>query len=104
MTRIVVAPEVEADLLDIEDRIAETAGHEIATKYILGLLTTIERLATVPLASGRLVPQLGSDLRCHPFGNYNLYLRYHVGTDELQVVRTLHGRRNITAASFEPEA
>ena len=102
MTRVVVSPEAERDLRDLLDRIADAVGERTAESYVDRLVTVVERLARIPRASGRPVPQLGEGLRCHPFGNYNLYLRYEEPTDILFLVRVLHGRRNIVRTFFEP--
>jgi plasmid stabilization system protein ParE len=66
------------------------------------MVAIIQKLSRAPRAAGRLVPQLGDGLRCYPFGNYNIYMRYDAAADTLFVVRILHGRRNITRTNFTP--
>ena len=102
MARIFVTPQAEADLAKIQDDIAERAATEIASRFVERLLAVIKTVAITPLASGRPVPKLGLNLRCHPFGNYNIYLAYDAAADTLHVVRVLHGRRRITARYFRP--
>lgn len=82
------------------DEISDKAGSAVAGNVLDHLVTVIDKLAIVPRASGRLVPALGTQIRCHVVGSYNVYLRYDEVADVLIVVRVLHGRRNITAALF----
>lgn len=83
MTSVVVSVEAEADLRDLSSRIADAAGEQVAATYLARIADVIEKLAKIPLAAGRPVPQLGSGLRCHPFGTYNVYLRYDEVADIL---------------------
>jgi len=101
MTNVIVSPEAECDLAELTDRIANAAGPEVADAFVDRIVAVVETLATIPKAAGRPVPKLGPGLRCHPFGNYNLYLRYDEAGDVLQFVRVLHGRRNIDATYFK---
>ena len=96
MTAIIVSPHAEADLEDLNASIMAAAGDGIANSYCQRIVGTIQRLSAIPLAAGHPGPKLGDGLRCHPFGKYNIYLKYDVGSDTLYVVRILHGRRNIT--------
>ena len=102
MTRVVVSPEAEADLQQLTDRIADAAGFVVVTNFIDRIVSTVDVLSAIPKAAGRPVPKLGAGLRCHPLGNYNLYLAYDESHDVLQLVRVLHGRRNIDATFFKP--
>ena len=100
MASIFVTPQGENDLVKIQDDIVDRAGQEIAWRFIGRMMAAIRTAAVTPLASGRYVPELGAGLRCHPFGNYNIYLFYDAATDTLHVVRVLHGRRRITRRHF----
>lgn len=84
----------------IQDDIVVRAGQAIASRFIGRVMAAIRTVAVTPLASGRNVPELGAGLRCHPFGNYNIYLVYDATTDTLHVARVLHGRRRITQRHF----
>ena len=101
MARVVVAPQAEVDLAQIVDEVGAKAGPPVADRFFNRIVAIIERLAVVPRSAGRLVPTLGEGIRCHPIGNYNVYLRYDETADVLFVVRVLHGRRNIVAELFE---
>lgn len=83
MARIIVSPQAEQDLADIVDEISDGAGPAIADNLFDRVMAIIRKLSAVPRASGRLVPALGRDLRCHPIGAYNVYLRYDEAADTL---------------------
>jgi plasmid stabilization system protein ParE len=101
MTSVIVSPEAERDLEELTDKIAQAAGAGVAVAYVDRIVAVVETLATIPKASGRPVPKLGLGMRCHPFGNYNLYLCYDEAADTLQLVRVLHGSRNVDATYFK---
>ncbi len=101
MARIIVSQQAEQDLAQIVDEISDRAGPATADRLFDRIIAIIDKLSVVPRAAGRLIPGLGRDIRCHPIGAYNVYLRYDEAADTLFVVRVIHGRRNITAALFE---
>jgi toxin ParE1/3/4 len=101
MAQVIVSPQAEQDLAQIVDEISVKAGPAVADKLFDRIIAIVEKLGVVPGASGRPIPALGRDIRCHPIGSYNVYLRYDEATDALFVVRVLHGRRNITSALFK---
>jgi plasmid stabilization system protein ParE len=101
MARIIVSPQAEHDLAQIVDEISAKIGPAVAERLFDRIVAIIEKLGVVPKASGRPTPALGRDIRCHPVGSYNVYLRYDEPADTLCVVRVLHGRRHITAALFK---
>lgn len=100
MAQIIVSPQAEQDLAQLIDEITSKAGLAIADRLVDRIVAIVGKLAVVPKASGRPIPNLGVDIRCHPIGSYNVYLRYAETADTLYVLRVLHGRRNITAALF----
>jgi plasmid stabilization system protein ParE len=102
VTQVIVSPEAEIDLTELSERISDAAGDVVASNYVDRIVRTLDRLARVPRASGRPVPKLGEGLRCHPFGRFNLYLRYDEDADVLYLVRVLRGRRNIEPDMFNP--
>ena len=65
----------------IVDEISSSAGPSIADNLFDRIIAIIDKLSAVPRASGRLVPALGRDLRRHPIGAYNVYLRYDEAAD-----------------------
>jgi toxin ParE1/3/4 len=71
-----------------------------ADHFIERLLRTCMLLAQSPRI-GRVRADLAKDLRSHPVGNYLIF--YRVLTDAIEIVRVIHGGRNLHAifASFE---
>jgi plasmid stabilization system protein ParE len=100
VTKVVVSPQAEADLLKIANRIADAAGFVTAEKYVDQIVSIVTKLAMIPHAAGHPVPQLGVGLRCHAIGYYNTYLRYDEKADTLYLVRVLHARRRIGKKTF----
>jgi plasmid stabilization system protein ParE len=70
MARVIVSPQAEQDLAEIVDEISNRAGSVIADNLFDRIVAIIDKLSIVPNASGRLVPALGRDIRCHPIGSY----------------------------------
>ncbi len=100
MARIIVSPQAEQDLAQIVDEISSRAGPSIADNLFIDHR---DHRQVIHSAEGVRPTGAGPrrDLRCHPIGADNVYLRYDEAADTLFVVRVLHGRRNITAALFE---
>ncbi len=94
MPRIIRSPESNADLIEIIRGIAK--GSPAASKNVLDRIeNTLERLAEQPF-SGRARPELGSDLRSAPAEKYKQYVVfYRPLPDGIEVVRVLHGARDI---------
>jgi plasmid stabilization system protein ParE len=64
----------------------------------MAIENAIELLGEFP-GIGAPCPHLGSGLRRTLWREYLIY--YRVRGDRVEIVRTLHGRRNITPKSFE---
>jgi toxin ParE1/3/4 len=93
MTRAIFAPAAEADLEVIHDYIAvenAAAAAEIVTR----LEDLAARLADTP-GMGRARPELLPNLRSFPLGSYLLF--YRRSDNGIEVVRVLHGARDIPA-------
>lgn len=85
------------DLLEIRDYIAED-NREAASRLIQHLREYCEKLAKAPLM-GRARPELRSDLRSAPFGNYIIF--YRVNKDcQPEIMRVLHGARDFNLTLF----
>ena len=93
MNRPKLTDEAEADLGGIWVRIARDSPAN-ATRFINRVLERCERLADMP-GTGRPRADLGPDLRSVALGNYLIFYRPIEGG--IEVVRVLHGRRNIAA-------
>ncbi|NWG75502.1 MAG: type II toxin-antitoxin system RelE/ParE family toxin [Rubrivivax sp.] len=97
MPRVTRRPLAAADILDIWDHIAEDSLDQ-ADRWIDRLDEAFKLVATQPLM-GRAREELAANLRSFPFGRYVIfYVPIHDGID---VVRVLHGARDIDVAFGE---
>jgi toxin ParE1/3/4 len=81
------------DILEIWDYIADDSL-DAADRWIDRLDVQFQLLATQPLM-GRARPELEQALRSFPFGRYGIF--YAPLADGIDVVRVLHGARDIDA-------
>jgi plasmid stabilization system protein ParE len=93
--RIVVSPVARRDLLQIVTHLAVVAGPATADRWDQKLWRAIDEISESP-GSGPPRPALGEHTRIvvvHPY----IVIYDHVrGSGSLQVLRVVHGRRNIT--------
>jgi toxin ParE1/3/4 len=61
---------------------------------------TLKVIASSP-EMGRKVEELGSNLRCFPVGSYLIF--YRPIEDGIQLIRIVHGSRDITPDYFDEE-
>lgn len=94
MARITRRPQAEADILEIWDYIAEDSMAE-ADRWVDRLDEKLALWATQPLM-GRIRGELLPDLRSFAFGRYVVF--FQALSDGLDVVRVLHGARDIDAS------
>ncbi len=98
MPRVTRRPLAEADVLEIWDYIADD-GIAAADRWVDRLDKQFQVLAMQPMM-GRARDELAPGVRSFPFGRYVVfYLPLDGGID---VVRVLHGARDIDAA-FNPD-
>ncbi|WP_373867985.1 type II toxin-antitoxin system RelE/ParE family toxin [Reyranella soli] len=91
--RLDFAPKAIADTQEILSALVDRAGRPVAVAYFERFRATFDRIATFP-DSGAPRPRLGSGVRLavvHPYA-----VIYRRSRDGAQVMRGLHGRRNIT--------
>ena len=93
MTRVVFAPAAEADLEVIHDFIA--AENPAAAAALVTRLEDLAVLLADAPGMGRARPELLPNLRSFPLGSYLLFYRPH--DNGIEVVRVLHGARDIPA-------
>jgi toxin ParE1/3/4 len=94
MARVSRRPQAAADIVEIWAFIAEDSP-AAADRWVDGLDHKFNLWATQPLI-GRARDELAPNLRCMPFGRYvvfNMPLR-----DGIDVVRVLHGSRDVDGA------
>ena len=93
MPRIDRSPRAKADVLSIGRYIAEQSGsHTTAYRFLDKIDERIKFLAHHPMA-GEARPDLAANARAFPVGNYVLF--YRPISDGIQVLRVLHGARDI---------
>jgi toxin ParE1/3/4 len=96
MPHILKRPRAEADLIDIWRYIAQDSPAN-ADRMLDRINETLSRLAAVPFM-GQARFDLAPGLRMFPVGNYLIFFRpIH---DGIEVIRVLHGKRNITGRFF----
>jgi plasmid stabilization system protein ParE len=87
-------PAAQRDLLDILSFIARESGSlKLAQEFVARLRRQCRHLAELPGTLGRARPDLRSDIRSFPSGNYVIFFRYLDGVFE--VVNVLEGHRDI---------
>ena len=99
--RLVVlrSPEAQEDLIGIWIYLAEQASEQVADRQLAGIESACEKLEHWPNA-GRQRDELLPGLRSVLAVPYVIF--YHVRNDVVEVVRVLHGRRDIDAIFAEP--
>jgi toxin ParE1/3/4 len=97
MIPILKSPQYERDLAEIWLHIAQH-NPDAADRVVMAIENTIELLGEFP-GIGAPCPHLGPGLRRTLWREYLIY--YRIRQDRVEIVRTLHGRRNITPRSFE---
>jgi toxin ParE1/3/4 len=96
MPRIIRAPAAEADAAEIWAYIAEDDAQ--AADRLLDRLDRMLRIISTQPQLGKAVDELVPNLRFVPVGNYLIF--YRPLEDGIEIVRMLHGARDITAEFF----
>lgn len=91
MSRCDFRPAAEEDLESIADYIAEDNPSRAVT-FVQELRKKCRLLAEMP-KSAPARPELGSNIRSRPTGNYVIY--YRPVSDGIEIIRILHGRRDV---------
>lgn len=94
--RIKQKPAAKADLLDIWLYVASD-DIEQADRLLDAIETHCQRLARFPRL-GRARDELLPSLRSFPVGNYVVF--YRPSKDGIEIIRVLHGRRDVSGAAF----
>ena len=94
MTTVRISEVASADLDDIWFHIASDSPLN-ADRFLDRLVRTItDTLAVAPLA-GRARDEFEMGLRSFPFENYVIF--YRVAKDAVEIIRIIHGARDLTA-------
>lgn len=91
MPEIRISPRASADLIEIWSYIADDSVAN-ADVFINRLYKTIRLLANKS-GAGRPREELAPGILSFPFGRYIIF--YRVGQDAIEIVRVLHGARDI---------
>ncbi|MBA3439043.1 MAG: type II toxin-antitoxin system RelE/ParE family toxin [Pyrinomonadaceae bacterium] len=92
MLELIVSPEADDDLLDIWLRIATDRDTETADRVVDSLHQKFLVILTTP-QMGRAREELAPYLRSIPEGNYMIF--YRPIMNSVEIVRVVHGRRDI---------
>jgi toxin ParE1/3/4 len=96
MPHIFTRPRAEADLMDIWRYIAQDSPAN-ADHLLDRIRETLNQLAAMPFM-GQARFDLAPGLRMFPVGSYLIFFR--PVQDGIEVIRILHGKRNITGRLF----
>ena len=96
MPRLVVSDRAESDILAISVYIAEQSGKLRAIKAVERIRKTMDHLAFTP-GIGRGRSYLEAGLKAFPFAPWTIVCSLLPDGDGINVVRVLHGRRNLAA-------
>jgi toxin ParE1/3/4 len=96
MPRLLVAPEARQDLRAIRDYVAKD-DPKAAQRLVMRLRDMARMLAGAP-AIGRARPELGAGIRSFVVNRYVLFYRPLTGAAGIELVRVLHGARDVDAA------
>jgi toxin ParE1/3/4 len=91
--RLVITPLAEQDLEAIADYIA-TDNPERALSFVRELRTQCQRISLNPHGY-RMRPELGEGIRSSAHGHYVIF--FESDTNEVLILRILHGARDIPA-------
>jgi len=96
MARVIVAPAAEDDAAEIWAYIAR--DNPSAASRLLGRFDQLFRTLVNQPGAGKSVDMLAPDLRFMPMGSYLIF--YKPLPDGVEIVRILHGARDVTAEFF----
>ena len=96
MARIIRAPAAESDALEIWSYIAEDDPQ--AADRLLDRIDEMVRTIGTQSQLGKSVEELAPNVRFVPIGSYLIF--YRPADDGVEIVRLLHGARDITAEFF----
>ncbi|BEU65710.1 type II toxin-antitoxin system RelE/ParE family toxin [Ralstonia pseudosolanacearum] len=97
--RLAITPLAEQDLESIADYIAQD-NPACAVTFVRDLREQCQRLVLNP-PGYRLRPELGDDIRSCAYGRYVIF--FVAASDEVIVIRILHGARDLPAVFHADE-
>jgi len=100
MARLRFAPAAARDLQKISDDITAAAGERVALAFVARLRQSLEALTDFP-RMGRLRSGFGPGVRSWALRPYVAF--YRESDADVEIIRIVHGRRNITRALVRGE-
>jgi len=97
MLKVIVSPEARQDQLDLADYLQSQSGDALVNRFLDSLADAFALLATMPGIGATRdfgMPNLRG-LRMWRIARFPYLVFYRVSGSELQVVRVLHGARDI---------
>jgi toxin ParE1/3/4 len=91
MAELCYRPQARLDLKQVYRHMAE--ANPTAAAVLVRLIDTKARLIVQSPHIGQGIPELGASLRRFPVGDYLIF--YEVTTSGIEVVRILHGARDL---------
>jgi len=101
VARLVLAPRAINDVRGIVTLLVEQAGSSVAEDYFERFRSTFERLVAHPRSGGPR-PRLGAAVRIAVVRPYIVI--YRTSTDDVMIMRVLHGSRKITRRTLTERA
>ena len=93
MIRVIVSAKARGDFRDIIAYLSRYAGSSVAKRYAARIDDCVALIAERP-GIGAPRPGLGSGIRIRTIRPYVLIYRF--SSESVEILRLLHGRRNIT--------
>jgi toxin ParE1/3/4 len=91
ISKAIITPQAEIDLIDIWQFIADDSI-ERADSFLDSIDNTVKNLVRMP-NMGRSREEIARNLRSFPVGNYVVF--YRIIEEGIEVLRVLHGSRDI---------
>lgn len=101
MPTFVLSRRAQGDLRRIQRHVAAEGGRRRADDLMERLLAVCSLFATQPEA-GQPRPEFGQNVRSCSYGAYLMF--YRVKGSTMEVIRVIHGRRDVLAAWKESES
>ena len=95
MAQVIVSDLADTDSMRIWEDLTRDAGYGVAARYNAEFESLYERLADLP-ESCQSRPKLGAHVRVGVVRPYLVVYRHRKGSDKVEIIRILHGSRNIT--------
>jgi toxin ParE1/3/4 len=95
MIAVIVSPQAKTDIESIVDYLAGVASPTTARRWNGRLWDAISHLGDFP-GSGSPRPALGDHIRIAIIAPYILIYEHERGSEQLAILRVIHGRRHIT--------